>query len=75
MRHGLGVAVIDEFSVAGVYMPGLTRVPLEETAGIALRAQQAGRTCRSIAEFAIDRLREELRAAVKNRPWAAPRRD
>jgi DNA-binding transcriptional LysR family regulator len=48
VRHGLGVAVIDEFSVAGVYMPGLTRIPLEET--------------------------EELRAAVKHRPWDAAAR-
>ena len=38
VRHGLGVAVIDEFSAAGVYMPGLTRIPLEEKTGIRIYA-------------------------------------
>ena len=40
VRHGLGVAVIDEFSVAGVYMPGLTRIPLEEATEIRIFGRQ-----------------------------------
>jgi DNA-binding transcriptional LysR family regulator len=71
VRHGLGVAIIDEFSVAGVYMPGLSRVPLAETEPVSLYvAQKAGRVMSSYADYAIDRLRDELRRAVTARPWA-----
>ena len=70
VRHGLGCAVIDEFSVAGVYMPGLTRIRLEETTEIRIHAiQKQGRTLSSYADFARDRLRDELRKAVRGRPW------
>lgn len=72
VRHGLGVAVIDEFSVAGVYMPGLVRLPLEEKVEISVyAAQKAGRTLSSFAEYAISRLRDELGQTVANRPWGA----
>jgi hypothetical protein len=64
------VAVIDEFSVAAVYMPGLTRIPLIEPTEIRIHAvKKKGRTLSAYAEFARDRLRDELRAAVRNRPW------
>ena len=70
VRHGLGVAIIDEFSVAGVYMPGLARVPLADPVPIALYvAQKHGRMLSSYADYAIDRLRDELRRAVSSRPW------
>ncbi len=70
VRHGLGVAVIDEFSVAEVYMPGLVRRPLVETAGItAWSVTRRGRPLSSFAEFAIARFRRELTQAVARRDW------
>lgn len=75
VRHGLGVAVIDEFSVAGVYMPGLTRVPLIESTEIRIfGATKRSRSLSSYADYTLDRLREELRGAVRSRPWEARRR-
>ncbi len=69
VRHGLGVAVIDEFSVAEVYMPGLTRRPLAERAMItAWVVTKRGRQLSSFAEYTIDRFRRELAAAVA-RDW------
>ncbi|MBD9529651.1 MULTISPECIES: LysR family transcriptional regulator [Paracoccus] len=66
VRHGLGVAIIDEFSVAEVYMPGLVRRPLAERAGItAWVVTKKDRQLSSFAEFAIDRFRRELSAAVR----------
>ena len=74
VRHGLGVAVIDEFSVAGVYMPGLTRIPLEETTRLQIHAvQKRGAALSAYADFARTRLRDELRRAVRGRPWEARR--
>jgi DNA-binding transcriptional LysR family regulator len=73
VRHGLGVAVIDEFSVAEVYMPGLTRLRLRETVELSAYAvKKKGRVLSSFAEYAIDQLRLELRAAVASRPWEKP---
>jgi DNA-binding transcriptional LysR family regulator len=70
VRHGLGVALIDEFSVAGAQMPGLARVPLVETVPVSLyAARKAGRVLSSYADYAVDRLRDELRRAVSARPW------
>ena len=70
VRHGLGVALIDEFSVAGVYMPGLTRIPLEEPTEIRIySARKKGRSLSGYAAFAEARLRDELRKAVRSRPW------
>lgn len=71
VRHGLGVAIIDEFSVAGVYMPGLTRLPLEEKVEISVyAAQKTDRVLSSFAEYAIARLRDELTRSIARRPWA-----
>jgi DNA-binding transcriptional LysR family regulator len=71
VRHGLGVAIIDEFSVAGPTMPGLARVALADTVPISVyAAKKAGRTLSSYAEYAADRIRDELRRAVTARPWA-----
>lgn len=70
VRHGLGVAVIDEFSVAGVYMPGLTRVTLQETTEIsAYAAVKRGRVISSFADYTIGCLKKELQSAVSGRPW------
>lgn len=70
VRHGLGVAVIDEFSVAEVYMPGLTRRPLAEKAVItAWIVTKHGRELSSFAEYAVDRFRHELTAAVARESW------
>ena len=74
VRHGLGVAVIDEFSVAEVYMPGLVRLPLRESASItAYAVLKKGRQITSFAEFAIERFRRELAAATARQSWDADR--
>lgn len=73
VRHGLGVAVIDEFSVAEVYMPGLIRRPLKEEASItAFVVQKRGRQLSSFAEYTIDRFRHELAAAAAREGWDPP---
>lgn len=70
VRHGLGVAVIDEFSVAEVYMPGLTRVPLKEASSItAYISRKKGRVLSGFAEHAIRQFRRELGNATRSRPW------
>ncbi len=70
VRHRLGVAVIDEFSVAEVYMPGLTRLALEEPSSItAYACWKRGRVLSGFAERAIDDLRHELKRAVSARDW------
>ncbi|WP_082652785.1 LysR family transcriptional regulator [Aureimonas sp. AU12] len=61
VRHGLGVALIDEFSVAEVYMPGLVQRPLVEPSVIIPYAlTKRGRVLSSFAEDAIERFRSEL---------------
>lgn len=70
VRHGLGVAVIDEFSVAEVYMPGLVRLKLAETVEIGAHVlTKKDRTLSTFAEQAIAQLRRELQRASANRPW------
>ncbi|MDT1062583.1 LysR family transcriptional regulator [Paracoccus sp. CPCC 101403] len=70
VRHGLGVAIIDEFSVAEVYMPGVARRPLAEKAGItAWVVTKRDRQLSSFAEYAIGRFRRELAAAVTRESW------
>lgn len=65
VRHGLGVALIDTFSVAEVYMPGLVRVPLaEETSMSIYVVRKKGRVLSGFAEFAIQRFRKELTSAA-----------
>lgn len=76
VRHGLGVAVIDEFSVAEVYMPGLVRRPLvEETEVSAWVVKPRGRDLSSFADHAIACFRRELGRAVQHADWKhqAPR--
>jgi DNA-binding transcriptional LysR family regulator len=68
VSHGLGVAVIDEFSVAGAEMPGLVRLPLQEKVELAVyAAQKADRVLSSFAEYTIERLRDELRRVILGR--------
>lgn len=70
VRHGLGVAIIDEFSVAGATMPGLARVALAETVPISVYAvTRSGHALSSYAATAIEHLRSELRRAITARPW------
>ena len=65
VRHGLGVALIDEFSVAEVYLPGLVRRPLRESAAVHVHVvRKKGRNLSNFAEFTIDRFRRELRVAA-----------
>lgn len=72
VRHGLGVALIDEFSVAEVYMPGLVRLRLEDPVEhSAYAVQKKGRVLSSFAEFTIEQLRRELIEAVAARDPAA----
>ncbi|MDP2085359.1 MAG: LysR family transcriptional regulator [Gemmobacter sp.] len=70
VRHGLGVAVIDEFSVAEVYLPGLVRRPLKEPAHLhAWVVQKRGRQLSSFAEYTIERFRKELTEAASRDGW------
>jgi len=72
VRHGLGVALIDAFSVAEVYMPGLVRVPLAEESSVTVYvARKKGRVLSGFAEYAIQRFRRELAAAAKG-TYGAP---
>lgn len=65
VRHGLGVALIDEFSVAEVYMPGITRRPLVEPGEItAYVVTKQGRQLSSFAEYTIACFRRELLATI-----------
>lgn len=69
VRHGLGVAVIDEFSVAEVYMPGLVRRPLAEDVRVrSYVARKRGRVLSGFAEHAIQHFRRELGRAVEDGP-------
>jgi DNA-binding transcriptional LysR family regulator len=75
VQHGLGVAVIDEFSVADVYMPGLERRPLAEDVRIkSFVARKKGRVLSGFAEFAIGQFRRELARAVEDGPWYISRK-
>ena len=70
VRHGLGVAVIDEFSVAEVYMPGVVRRPLVEDVRIeTFVARKKGAVLSSFAEYTIANFRRELAKAVEDGPW------
>ncbi len=67
VRHGLGVALIDEFSVAEVYMPGLVRKPLKEKVVVqSYVVQKKGRNLSAFAEDAIRLLTKELTDAAKH---------
>ena len=65
VRHGLGVALIDRFSVAEVYMPGIVRRPLKEPSCIrSYVVTKQGRVLSSFAEYAIAQFRKELTLAA-----------
>tara|TARA_R110002072_G_scaffold150962_5_gene300039 strand:+ start:933 stop:1859 length:927 start_codon:yes stop_codon:yes gene_type:complete len=67
VRHGLGVAVIDGFSVADVYLPGLVRRPLSGARELTIYAvQKKGRVLSGFAEHAIQQFRRELEKAQKS---------
>lgn len=69
VRHGLGVAVIDEFSVSEVYLPGIVRRPLREETSIDIYAvTKKDRVLSNFAEFSIQQFRRELNDAGKK--WA-----
>ncbi|MCA0921187.1 LysR family transcriptional regulator [Pseudooceanicola nanhaiensis] len=71
VRHGLGVAVIDEFSVAEVYMPGIARRPLKEEGSISIYVvRKKGRVLSNFAEYAIKQFRKELAEAAQH--WQVP---
>lgn len=73
VRHGLGVAVIDEFSVAELHMPGLVRLPLREAATItAYIARRKDHAPSAFADHAAAQMRRELLAAMADRPWERP---
>lgn len=73
VRHGLGVALIDEFSVAEVYMPGLVKRQLVESISItAYVVTKRNRQLSSFSEFAIDRFRRELIAATSANLFDTP---
>ena len=64
VRHGLGVALIDEFSVAEVYMPGLVRRPVQETLPIRIYVvNKKGRVMSNFSEEAIAQFGKELAEA------------
>lgn len=61
VRHGLGVALIDEFSVAEVYLPGVVRKPIvEETTIDIFAVTKKDRVLSNFAEFSIKQFRREL---------------
>lgn len=68
VRHNLGVALIDEFSVAEVYMPGLVRRPLVEDVSVTIYVvTKKGRVLSNFAEYGIRQFRKEL--ADAHRHW------
>ncbi|MBE9640129.1 LysR family transcriptional regulator [Salipiger mangrovisoli] len=68
VRHGLGVALIDEFSVAEVYLPGVVRKPIiEETAIDIYAVTKKDRVLSNFAEYSIRQFRKELNDA--GRKW------
>ena len=67
VRHGLGVAVIDGFSVAEVYLPGVVRRPLEQAQPLTVYSvTKQGRVLSGFAEFAIQQFRRELTKAERS---------
>lgn len=68
--QGLGVAIIDEFSVCGRDLPGVVRLPISEPTPFRTYAVVSADEPQSIfAEYLIDYLRSEMHEAVQNRPW------
>ncbi len=75
VRQNLGIAVVDEFSVADPVIPGIVRLPLSESTVFEAYAATNADIAESIfAEDAISALRAEMRDAVANRTWTDPAR-
>ncbi|SHM67315.1 LysR family transcriptional regulator [Roseibium suaedae] len=73
VRHGMGVALIDEFSVAEVYMPGVIRKPLKEQVDVAIYVvRKKGRVLSNFADYGIRQFRKELTEAHLH--WSAAAR-
>lgn len=70
VRQGLGVAIIDEFSVCARDMPGVVRLPISEPTPFRTYAVvNADEPLSIFAEDMIDYLRSEMHKAVHDRPW------
>ena len=70
VRHGLGVALIDEFSIAGAEIPGIVRLVLKEPASITAHVvTKRGRQLSSFAAFAIKAARREFEEITLHAPW------
>lgn len=70
VRQNLGIAVIDEFSVAAPTVQGIVRLPIVEPTEIhAYAAVNADVPELLFAEDTIRILREEMQASVRNRAW------
>ncbi len=70
VRQNLGIAVIDEFSVAAPTVQGIARLPIvEPTEFEAYAAVNADVPESLFANETIRVLREEMQASVDNRPW------
>jgi DNA-binding transcriptional LysR family regulator len=73
VRHGLGVAIIDSFSISEVYMPDIERRPLKEAQKIKIYGvTKKGRRLSSFAEDALRTFRHELNSARAHGVPAAP---
>lgn len=70
VRQNLGIAVIDEFSVAAPTVQGIVRLPIVEPTEIhAYAAVNADVPESLFADDTIRILREEMQAAVRHRAW------
>ena len=70
VRHRLGVALIDEFSIAGAEIPGIVRLVLKESASITAHVvTKRGRQLSSFAAFAIKAARREFEEITLHAPW------
>lgn len=73
VRQNLGIAVIDEFSVATPTIPGVVRLPIAEpTEFEAYVAINADMPESIFADETIRIMREEMLDAVQNRAWGRP---
>lgn len=70
VRQGLGVAIIDEFSVSAPQLSGVVRLAIEETTSFKTYAiVNADEPLSIFAEDMIGLIRAEMREAVYNRNW------
>ncbi|MBL8658415.1 MAG: LysR family transcriptional regulator [Rhodospirillales bacterium] len=70
VRHGLGVAVIDEFSVSARDLPGVVRLAITEPTSLTTYALVHADEPQTIfAETLIGLLRERMARALEGRTW------